>query len=368
VDQRLPPQSSARAGGASRCVRGGGGAVGLRAGACRVQTAQCPWAHDNQRWPWVPCRSYVPVLMGDSPCVHARALLQEPTFADKLAALEGWCDEHRRQERMKQNTKMTTDWDEEWTVGKWINYCLSNPQTVPEEHRAAFEVAVERSGYGQVRAARRQRSVRGHTATSGGRGSPARRVSPCSWALPPMCVHARCCRGVRLIRRGRHDARGLTRCPRAPPPPPCRMPWPRRRRRRSGRCVPGGLGLHRQRCRRRMRLRPGLLPPPSPALRSWPRRGPPNVRRRAAAPGARAPRPRRPRAWPAHPSSWLRTSDVTRCRACRPTACRCASMFISVTRWFGVSALGRLAPWRSISCSFHLYQLLYHDHIFIIYY
>ena len=56
------------------------------------------------------------------------------------------------------------------------------------------EAAVERSGYRQVRAAHRQRSVRKHTATRGGCGSPAGRVSPCSCALPPVSVHAHCCR------------------------------------------------------------------------------------------------------------------------------------------------------------------------------
>ena len=223
---------------------------------------------------------------------------------------------------MKQNTKMTTDWDEEWTVGKWINYCLSNPQTVPEEHRAAFEVAVERSGYGQVRAARRQRSVRGHTATSGGRGSPARRVSPCSWALPPMCVHARCCRGVRLIRRGRHDARGLTRCPRAPPAP----------------ALPDAVAPQAEASQWPVRARgpgtaPAALPPPH-APASW--SSPAALARAAVLAPERAtqhPAPRRHTrpargcvtvGWPAHPSSWRRTSDVTRtarCRACRPTSC-----------------------------------------------
>ena len=197
----MPSQSSIRAGGASLCVRGCGGAVGLRAGACRVQTAQCPWAHDNQQWPWVSRRACVPVLMGAFPCVRARALLQELSFADKLAALERWCDEHRPQERMTYSTEMAIDWDEKWKVGRWIHKCRRNPQFVPEEHRSAFEAAVERSGYGQVRAACRQRSVRGHTATDGGRGSPAGRVSPCSWALPPVCVHARCCRSRHSPRR-----------------------------------------------------------------------------------------------------------------------------------------------------------------------
>ena len=118
--------------------------------------------------------------MGASPCVCARALLQEPpSFADKLAALERWCDEHRPQEKMKQKTKIATDWDEEWKVGLWISTCRHKPQSVPEEHRAAFEAAVERSGYGQVRAAHRQRSVRGHTATCGGPGS-----------LPGVCPRA----------------------------------------------------------------------------------------------------------------------------------------------------------------------------------
>ena len=172
----MPSQTSVRAGRAPRCLRGGGGAVGLQAGARRAQAAQCPSAHGDQRWPWVPCRACVPVLMGASPCVRARALLQELSFADKLAALQ-----------MKQLTQMTTDWDVDRTVGKWIRDCRHNPQLVPEEHRAAFEAAVERSGYAQVRAARR---LRGHTATSGGRGSPGGRVSSCSWALSPVCVHA----------------------------------------------------------------------------------------------------------------------------------------------------------------------------------
>ena len=73
-------------------------------------------------------------------------------FARKLAALERWCDKHRAQEKMTAKTKMATDWDEEWTVGKWINKCRLRPQSVPEEHRTAFEAAVERSGYKQVRA------------------------------------------------------------------------------------------------------------------------------------------------------------------------------------------------------------------------
>ena len=132
--------------------------------------------------------------MGASPCVRARALLQEPSFAAKVTALQRWCDEHRPQEKMKSSTKMANDWGDEWQVGKWIDTCRHSPQSVPEEQRSAFEAAVERSGYGQVRAARRQRGVGWHTATSGGRGSPAGRMSPCSWAIPPVCVHARCCR------------------------------------------------------------------------------------------------------------------------------------------------------------------------------
>ena len=114
-------------------------------------------------------------------------------FARKLAALEQWCDEHRPQKKMTCKTMMATDWDEEWTVGRWTNNCRARPQSVPEEHRAAFEAAVKRSGYGQVRAACRQRGVRGHTTTGGGRGSPAGRVSPCSWALAPAFVHACSC-------------------------------------------------------------------------------------------------------------------------------------------------------------------------------
>ena len=104
-------------------------------------------------------------------------------------------------------TTMTIDWDEEWLVGSWIHHCRRKPQSVPEEHRAAFEAAVERSGYAQVRAARR---LRGHTATSGGRGSPGGRVSSCSWALSPVCVHALWCRRRHSLTRWQRWSGGAT--------------------------------------------------------------------------------------------------------------------------------------------------------------
>ena len=74
---------------------------------------------------------------------------QNPSFREKLSALERWITEHPGT-RMTQKTTMPTDWDEEWQGGSWISTCRQRPQFVPEEHRATFEAAVARSGYGQV--------------------------------------------------------------------------------------------------------------------------------------------------------------------------------------------------------------------------
>mmetsp|Transcript_2176 Transcript_2176/g.5510 ORF Transcript_2176/g.5510 Transcript_2176/m.5510 type:complete len:119 (-) Transcript_2176:175-531(-) len=79
------------------------------------------------------------------------------SFKNKLAALERWITDHPGT-RMTQTTAMPTDWGEEWHVGWWIRCnCQQKPQSVPEEHRAAFEAAVTRSGYGQVSLATRAR-------------------------------------------------------------------------------------------------------------------------------------------------------------------------------------------------------------------
>jgi len=126
--------------------------------------------------------------MGTSACVRARALLQEPSFAAKVTALQRWCDEHRPQEKMMRTTTIATEWGEKWKVGAWVNKCRSRPHRVPEEHRAAFEAAVERSGYRQVSTARWQRSVRGHTKASAGLRSPAGRVRMLMVACP--CIRA----------------------------------------------------------------------------------------------------------------------------------------------------------------------------------
>ena len=92
---------------------------------------------------------------------------------DKLTALQRWCDEHRPQEKMRSNTKMATDWSEEWLVGSWVQSSRLKSHLVPDEHRAAFEAAVERSGYKQVRAADSA------TMTSNALCAPS-----CSWRIP----------------------------------------------------------------------------------------------------------------------------------------------------------------------------------------
>lgn len=72
---------------------------------------------------------------------------QAPQFADKVAALERWCDEHPG-EQINSKTQMATEWDAQWKVGPWISRCRSGSAQVPKEQRAAFEGAVQRSRYG----------------------------------------------------------------------------------------------------------------------------------------------------------------------------------------------------------------------------
>ncbi|KAJ1624124.1 hypothetical protein T492DRAFT_844992 [Pavlovales sp. CCMP2436] len=72
-----------------------------------------------------------------------------------VAALERWCGEHPGQ-KMMAVTKMETAWDKQWAVGNW---CRTKGTKVPEEQRPAFEAAVQRSNYYGRKTAKRPRAA-----------------------------------------------------------------------------------------------------------------------------------------------------------------------------------------------------------------
>jgi len=130
--------------------------------------------------------------MGAPPCVRARAQLQEPSFADKLAALERWCNEHRPQEKLTQRTRMVTDWDEQWQVGVWLTNYRLKPHRVPEKLRAAFEAAVKRSGYAQVHATQAAHCPWAH-------GDKRWQRIPCRACVPVLMGASPCVRARALL-------------------------------------------------------------------------------------------------------------------------------------------------------------------------
>ena len=64
-----------------------------------------------------------------------------------------WCDEHEGQKIRYEERVSDTRWgDDDWPIGHWISSCVQGTVIVPAEDRAAFDEALARSRYAEVRA------------------------------------------------------------------------------------------------------------------------------------------------------------------------------------------------------------------------
>ncbi|KAJ1634001.1 hypothetical protein T492DRAFT_976611 [Pavlovales sp. CCMP2436] len=77
--------------------------------------------------------------------------VKEVPFELKLEALTRWCDTHTHQDgRLTALSTMQTSWQDKWKVGSWVRNCNGKRHRVPDAYKDAFNLALARSGLGEV--------------------------------------------------------------------------------------------------------------------------------------------------------------------------------------------------------------------------